>query len=107
VDVYYQQSPSPIDDADTYEIRLNLTNTTNETISDYVLELTYSPNAVVSVDPKRTFIDTVNSPYTIWYVDIVKRSDGSCRRISAESEPVKLLASETIQLRLEFTLVYK
>ena len=106
VRIDYWQTPSRMESEGDYTIKVTLTNLKIEAITDYELYITYTPNGKPYVDNNSTFLDTINSPYTLWDTEIVTR-DEYCRRISCSSEKIKLNASEELQLKLEFVLTYK
>jgi len=106
----YWQTPSRMDSEGDYTIKVTLMNNRPVAITDFVLDLTFTPSGKPYVDQKNTFLDTMSSPYTLWDTEIVTRGDDEyCRRISNMSEKIKLEPGEsnTLQLQLEFILTYK
>lgn len=112
-------SPSKIEEEDDYTIRLYLANQTETPITNCIMELAITPRTGdrVIVDENKLFLDTTNSPYYLWDMEIVKRSDGSCRRVLFTSSKIGIPKTIMVEgeveelglreIRLEFTLAYK
>lgn len=114
-------SPSRIEEADIYKIRLTLKNYKTTAITDLYVDISFTPKTGdrVFVDEDNTFLDTIISPYYLWDMDFITRGDEDyTRRISFMSEQIDLPAatpatetdpvipSETL-ITLEFSLEYE
>ena len=114
IDVFV--SPSRIEEADVYKIRLTIYNRTVVEVKDLCIYLDLTPKSgdVVFVNDKNTFLDTTRSPYYWWDTEVITRGeDNYTRRISSTSEKITVPAavsntqpSET-SLTLELNLEYK
>ena len=84
------------------------------------LVLSFRPKAGdrVKVDSKNTYIDNIGKPYLDWETEISVRSDGTCRKVWAETikkftlpvpdgiEGVNSECPQPYEIRLEFELYY-
>lgn len=118
VRIDYTLNPSKVQEADDYKIYLDIYNNTTTAINDLQIEICFTPKtgANVIVDEDEIFLDTTVSPYYVWDTDITTRSDGTCRRITFDTDLVKVPKGTTVDstftpgltsLKLVFTLAYK
>ena len=117
LDLY--SSPSYIEDADIYKIRLTIYNYMTKGISDLYVDIDFTPKSgdIVFVDEKNTYLDTVQSPYYWWDMEVLTRGEEEyARRITFTSEKMTVPAATTdgtvvtpseTTLTLEFNLEYQ
>lgn len=114
-------SPTRIEEADDYSIVIPLLNHTTTTKDNVIISVVFAPQSGsrTTIDEDEIYLDSVYSPFTFWTMDVVERSDGTCRRIVFTSDKIRVPAGTgggegepafepgSLDLRLEFTLVYK
>lgn len=118
VSVTYDISPYRIEEEDDYSVVVTIVNNTTTTFSDMAIEVALRPeiNDRVMIDEDETYLDTTHSPYYFWDIQVVKRSDDTCRRVVFKADGIKVMGgtgegsefvSRATVLRLNLTLAYK
>jgi len=116
VEVSTYVSPSRIEDAGTYKIRLTILNKATSINRDLRVGIVFTPTMgdIVYIDEKNTYLDTTQSPYYFWDMTVITRgADKYVRYLSILSEPITVPAAisatepSSTQLMLEFNLKYK
>jgi len=110
VSIVESHSPSRIEEADTYDVRLVLANSSTNSIDFHIFVdlIPKDSSTKTYIDERNTWLDTVNSPYYMWDTDVSTRGDDKhTRRISFESDPITLPAEESTELKLELNLEYE
>ncbi len=114
VGIDHSISPSRIEDEDDYSVMIYLYNYSLTPKTDVDVTIILSPRTGdrVNVNEDNIYLDSVRSPFYTWFTDIVKRNDGTVRRIVFNSGGIKIPAGTetnpgTVVLRLELTLSYK
>ena len=113
-------SPTHIEEADDYTIVIPLLNHTVEVKDNVIISVIFAPRSGsrVAVNEDEIYLDSVYAPFTPFTMDVVERSDGTCRRIVFTSGRIRIDAGtpgeaegevtpERLELHLEFTLAYE
>ena len=105
IKIDWYSSPSRIEEADIYKIRLTIYNSKVDAIGnpveikDLYIDIDLTPNSgdEVFVNGKNTYLDTIQSPYYWWDMDVVTRGENEyTRRISFVSEKITAPAATSI-----------
>jgi len=121
VAISYTISPSRLEEEGDYIMMVYLVNYDTDVKNDVVVDIILSPKTGdrVKVDEAEIYLDSTRTPFYAWFGEVVKRSDGTCRRMVFTSEKMRIDAAEEhpetaelvalgyLTLRLEFTLAYK
>jgi TolA-binding protein len=106
--VEVEVNPSRIDEADTYDIDIQVTNSTGTDMTGIYLLAYYLPrDATTLVDSNDTDMYPASSPMINWSVDVITKSSGQTRRIECESAKFNLAAGASLVIRTEFDLAYQ
>ena len=101
-------SPTRIDEADTYDIDIQVTNPTGDAMTGIYLLAYYLPrDATTLIDSEDTDMYPVSSPMLNWNIDVITKSGGQARRIECESDKFNLAAGASLVIRTEFDLAYQ
>lgn len=108
-------SPSRIEEEDIYRIRLTIYNHKTSIVNNLQIDLNFTPKTgdKVFINEKNTYLDTVQSPYYWWDMDVITRgNEDYTKRISFLSEQVTVPAAVgttwgKLILELEFNLEYQ
>jgi len=104
----YECYPKKIDEEDTYDIDIQVTNNTASELVDVVLMLYLVPRETTAIlNESDTDIYTTSTPLLRWTMDIITKSNDCTRRIECESNKFNVPANGNVVIRTEFDLAYK
>ncbi len=122
ITIDYTISPTRVEEEGDYIIMVYLYNYDLTVKNDVVVDIIFSPKTGdrVKVDETEVYLDSTRTPFYAWFGDVVKRSDGTVRRMVFTSEKMAINAGQEVTigdqtgidpgrlaLRLEFTLAYE